>query len=36
MEGHIEDRKVRNATELLKDHCLYLKVLGSYPQGAIQ
>ncbi len=36
MEGHIEDRKVRNATESLKEHCLYLKVLGSYPQGAIQ
>lgn len=31
MEGHIEDKKVRNAVEDIKDKCLYLKHLGSYP-----
>jgi chorismate mutase/prephenate dehydratase len=33
MEGHIEDRKLRKAIETLKDNCLYLKILGSYPHG---
>jgi chorismate mutase/prephenate dehydratase len=36
MEGHIEDRKVLKAIEALKEGCLYLKVLGSYPQGGVQ
>lgn len=36
MEGHIEDRKVKKAIESLKEGCLYLKILGSYPQGNIQ
>ena len=36
MEGHIEDRKVKKAIESLKEGCLYLKILGSYPQGQIQ
>lgn len=36
MEGHIEDKKVRKAIESLKEGCLYLKILGSYPQGKIQ
>jgi prephenate dehydratase len=36
MEGHIEDRKVMKAIEQLKEGCLYLKILGSYPQGNIQ
>jgi len=31
MEGHIEDRRVKNALEEVKKECLYLKVLGSYP-----
>lgn len=31
MEGHIEDKKVRKAIEDIKDICLYLKHLGSYP-----
>ncbi len=31
MEGHIEDKKVRKAVEDIKDKCLYLKHLGSYP-----
>jgi len=33
MEGHIEDKKVRKAIEGIKDDCLYLKILGSYPHG---
>ena len=31
MEGHIEDKKVKNAIEDIKNNCLYLKFLGSYP-----
>lgn len=31
MEGHIEDKKVRKAVEGIKETCLYLKHLGSYP-----
>jgi len=33
MEGHIEDKKLRKAIENMKDGCLYLKILGSYPHG---
>lgn len=33
MEGHIEDKKVRKAIENIKDSCLYLKILGSYPHS---
>lgn len=33
MEGHVEDRRLRKAIENLKENCLYLKVLGSYPHG---
>jgi chorismate mutase/prephenate dehydratase len=33
MEGHIEDKKLRKAVEALKENCLYLKILGSYPSG---
>lgn len=33
MEGHVEDRKVKKAIEGLKEHCLFLKILGSYPYG---
>jgi chorismate mutase/prephenate dehydratase len=36
MEGHIEDKKVMKAIGQLKEGCLYLKILGSYPQGNIQ
>ncbi len=36
MEGHIEEKKVKKAIESLKEGCLYLKILGSYPQGKIQ
>jgi chorismate mutase/prephenate dehydratase len=33
MEGHIDDKKLRKAIDNMKDSCLYLKILGSYPQG---
>ncbi|HIJ60974.1 MAG TPA: prephenate dehydratase [Nitrospirae bacterium] len=33
MIGHIEDKKLKNAIEEVKDSCLYLKHLGSYPIG---
>ena len=36
MEGHIDDKKVKKAIELVKEGCLYMKILGSYPQGNIQ
>ncbi len=36
MEGHVEDRKVKKALDSLKENCLYLKILGSYPQGKVQ
>lgn len=35
MEGHTEDKKLKNAIEEVKEGCLYLKVLGSYPAGDI-
>ena len=31
MDGHIEEEKVRSAIERVKEHCLYLTHLGSYP-----
>ena len=31
--GHIDDKKLKKAVEDLKEHCLYLKILGSYPYG---
>jgi chorismate mutase / prephenate dehydratase len=30
-DGHVEDRKVANAIELLGEHCNFIKILGSYP-----
>jgi chorismate mutase/prephenate dehydratase len=33
MEGHMEDKKLKKAIEAVKDNCLYLKILGSYPHG---
>lgn len=33
MEGHMEDKKLKKAIEAVKDNCLYLKILGSYPYG---
>jgi len=35
MEGHIDDKKVRKAIDNMKDSCLYLKILGSYPHGGM-
>jgi chorismate mutase/prephenate dehydratase len=32
-DGHVEDRKVANALEQLHQHCSFVKVLGSYPNG---
>ena len=34
MEGHIDDKKVRKAIDTMKDNCLYVKILGSYPHSA--
>jgi chorismate mutase/prephenate dehydratase len=33
MEGHYDDKKIMNAIGEMKDHCLFLKVLGSYPRS---
>jgi len=33
MLGHIEDKKLQHAIDSMKDACLFLKVLGSYPCG---
>lgn len=33
LEGHMNDKKVKKALEMVRDHCLYLKILGSYPSG---
>jgi chorismate mutase / prephenate dehydratase len=30
-DGHMEDRRVAKAIELLNEHCNFVKVLGSYP-----
>ncbi len=35
MEGHIDDKKLKKAINTVKDNCLYLKILGSYPHGGI-
>ncbi len=35
MEGHIEDKKLEKAIEEVKENCLYLKILGSYPHGGL-
>lgn len=35
MEGHIENKKLRKAIDAVKDNCLFLKILGSYPYGGL-
>jgi chorismate mutase/prephenate dehydratase len=30
-DGHVEDRKVAKALEVLGEHCNFIKILGSYP-----
>jgi chorismate mutase/prephenate dehydratase len=32
MEGHIEEPRIASAVEELREHCQFLKVLGSYPK----
>lgn len=31
LEGHVEDEDVKKALEELENHCVFMKVLGSYP-----
>ena len=33
MEGHFEDKKLTKAFNEMKDDCLFIKVLGSYPRS---
>ncbi|OGW54172.1 MAG: chorismate mutase [Nitrospirae bacterium RBG_13_43_8] len=33
MEGHVDDKRLRKAIDSIKDNCLYVKILGSYPHG---
>lgn len=33
MEGHIEENRLKKALDKLKNECLFLKILGSYPRG---
>lgn len=33
LQGHIEDEKVKKALSELKENCIILKILGSYPAG---
>ncbi len=33
MEGHADDEAVSGAIEQMKEECLFLKILGSYPAG---
>lgn len=35
MEGHIENKKLRKAIDAVKENCLFLKILGSYPYGGL-
>lgn len=35
MEGHIENKKLRKVIDAVKDNCLFLKILGSYPYGGL-
>ena len=32
-QGHISDKKVLNTIERIKKHCIFLKILGSYPKA---
>jgi len=35
-EGHIDDERIKVTLEEVKNECLFLKVLGSYPAGQIK
>ncbi len=32
-QGHINDKKIFNTLENIKKHCIFLKILGSYPKA---
>lgn len=32
LEGHIEDQKVKEAIDEISDHCVFIRILGSYPR----
>ncbi len=32
-EGHVSDKKIIDTLEKIKEHCIFLKVLGSYPKS---
>ncbi len=34
-EGHASEPRIQRALEALKDECIFLKVLGSYPKGRL-
>ena len=36
MVGHVEDAKIKEAIEEIAVHCKELRVLGSFPQGAVE
>ncbi len=33
IDGHINEEKVKNSVEKVKEHCQYVKILGSYPKS---
>jgi prephenate dehydratase len=35
LEGHMEDRNVKDALYKLEEHCSFLRILGSYPIGGV-
>lgn len=35
VEGHIEEKKLREALKAIEKYCIFLKVLGSYPKSEI-
>ncbi len=33
VQGHVSDAPMKRSLEKLREHCVFLKVLGSYPRG---
>ena len=33
LEGYVEDQAINKSLESLKNMCLFLRILGSYPRG---
>ena len=33
LDGHVQERKVESALRHLSDHCIFVKVLGSFPNS---